>query len=43
MTLKLNAEKRKIFGKKLKFSRKEGKLPAIVYGRKDKSVSIFVP
>lgn len=38
----LNAEKRNIFGKKLKAARKEEKMPAVFYGKKDKSQPIFV-
>ena len=41
--LTLKAEKRDIFGKKLKESRKAGALPAVFYGRKEKSTPIFVP
>lgn len=43
MTLKLKAENRDVFGKKLGFFRKEGKMPAIVYGNKKESLSVFVP
>lgn len=43
MTLKLKAENRDIFGKKLKFLRKEGKVPAVIYGGKKESISISVP
>lgn len=43
MTLKLKAENRDVFGKKLKFFRKEGKVPAVVYGNKKESLSVFVP
>lgn len=38
----LNAEKRDIFRKKLYKVRREGKLPAVVYGPKTKPLSIFV-
>lgn len=38
----LNAEKREIFGKKLKKSREEGKIPAIVYGRKKEATPVFL-
>ena len=38
----LQAEKRNIFGKKLKAARKEGKMPAVFYGKKDESRPIFV-
>ncbi len=41
--LTLKALKRDIFGKKLKDSRKAGSLPAVFYGRKEKSTPIFVP
>ena len=41
--LQLNAENRNIFGKKLRDLRKDGKIPAVLYGRKKASVSIFVP
>ncbi len=47
--LKIKAEKRDIFGKKLRESRKEGKLPAVFYpskgragGSKKESTSIFI-
>lgn len=40
--LKLNAEKRELFGKKLQSSRKEGKLPAVLYGGKEENNSIFI-
>ena len=42
--LNLKAENRDIFGKKLKDSRKEGKIPGVVYGkgRESKSVSILL-
>ena len=41
--LKLIAEKREIFGKKLKTIRGQDKIPAVLYGRKIKNKSIFVP
>jgi len=40
--LQLNIEKRDIFGKKLAASRKEGKMPAVLYGSKQKTTPIFV-
>jgi len=40
--LQLNAEKRDVFGKKLKNFRKQGKLPAVLYGKKKQTASIFV-
>ncbi len=40
--MQLRAEERKIFGKKLKLSRKEGKLPAILYGAKAGNRPLFV-
>lgn len=40
--LQLNAEKREILGKKLKKSRSEGKLPAVLYGKGKESSSLFV-
>lgn len=40
--LELQAEKREIFGKKLKPFRKEGKLPAVLYGPKEKSQPLFI-
>jgi len=41
--LTINAEKREVFGKRLKNSRKEGKLPVVVYGpNKKESSSYFV-
>lgn len=42
MTLQLKAEKREIFGKKLKSARKDGKMPAVVYGKGKATESIFV-
>lgn len=40
--LQLNAEKRDVFGKKLKNFRKQGKLPAVLYGKGKKTTPIFV-
>ncbi len=40
--LQLKAENREVFGKKLKLFREKGKLPAVLYGPKEKSQSIFV-
>lgn len=40
--LKLNTEIRNVFGKKLKEVRKEGKLPAVVYGKGKESKALFV-
>lgn len=42
MTLHLKAEERNVFGKKLKLARKEGKLPAVLYGRGKKTTPLFV-
>jgi len=42
MTLQLNTEKRDVFGKKLKNSRKEGKLPAVLYGKGKEATHFFV-
>jgi len=42
MVIELSAEKRDIFGKKLKNARKEGKLPAVYYGSKEKSTPVFI-
>jgi len=42
MTLQLQAEKRNVFGKKLKTARERGKLPAILYGKKIEPTPIFV-
>ena len=42
MTLTIEAEKREILGNKLKDSRQDGKLPAVLYGRKEKSASLFI-
>ena len=40
--LQLNTETRNIFGKKLKNSKKEGKIPAVVYGKGKESKPLFV-
>ncbi|RJQ30890.1 50S ribosomal protein L25 [Candidatus Parcubacteria bacterium] len=40
--LNINTEKRSIFGKNLKKARKEGKLPAIVYGKGKEPKALFV-
>ncbi len=40
--LELQTEKREIFGKKLEPFRKQGKLPAVLYGPKEKSQPLFV-
>lgn len=40
--LKLDTEIRNVFGKKLKSDRKEGKLPAVVYGKGKESKALFV-
>jgi large subunit ribosomal protein L25 len=40
--LELKAENREVFGKKLKTFRREGKLPAVLYGPKEASRAIFV-
>jgi large subunit ribosomal protein L25 len=42
--LKLKAKNRNIFGKQLKYFRKEGKIPAVVYGKgkKNKHISILL-
>lgn len=42
MTLTIEAEKREILGNKLKDSRQDGKLPAVLYGRKEKSAALFI-
>jgi len=42
MVLQLNVEKRDIFGKKLKGSRAEGKLPVVLYGKNKETTSLFV-
>jgi large subunit ribosomal protein L25 len=41
--LYLEAEERNVFGKKLAQIRKQGKMPAIVYGPKEKPSPVFVP
>jgi large subunit ribosomal protein L25 len=41
--LELQSEARKVFGKALKKSRDEGKIPAVVYGKGQESISLFVP
>lgn len=41
--LKLIAEKREIFGKKLRTIKRQDKIPAVLYGRKIKNKFIFVP
>lgn len=41
--LTLQAEKRQIFGKKLKATRLSGQLPVVMYGAKDKAEALFVP
>ncbi|HDO23858.1 MAG TPA: 50S ribosomal protein L25 [bacterium] len=40
--MQLNAETRNIFGKKLEKERKEGKLPAVLYGKKVENEPLFV-
>ncbi len=40
--MQLTAEKRAIFGKKLKASRASGKMPVVVYGRNEKASPFFV-
>lgn len=42
-TISLQAEKRKTLGHKVKHLRKEGKLPASVYGKGFESISIEIP
>lgn len=42
MTIKLKSEKRELFGRKVKRLRKEGKVPANIFGKKIKSVAISV-
>ncbi len=39
---KLMVEKREVFGKQLPSARRAGKLPVVMYGRKNKPVSLFV-
>lgn len=38
----LTAEKRNVFGKKLKKEREAGKMPAVLYGKKEEAEPIFV-
>lgn len=40
--LELQTEKREVFGKKLESFRKKGKLPAVLYGPKEKAQSLFI-
>ncbi len=40
--MQLSAEPRNIFGKKLKKSREQGKLPAVLYGRKVENRPLFI-
>ena len=40
--LELQTENRNIFGKKLEPFRKKGKLPAVLYGPKEKARPIFI-
>jgi ribosomal protein L25 (general stress protein Ctc) len=40
--LKMTAEPRTIFGKKLKYERQNGRLPVVAYGRKEKPTALFV-
>lgn len=40
--LELKAENRSIFGKKLYLSRKQGKIPAVLYGKEMESTHLFV-
>lgn len=40
--IKLQAEKRDIFGKNLEAERKAGRLPVVIYGAKEKATSYFV-
>ena len=40
--LALNIETRDIFGKKLKKLRDKGKIPAVLYGKGEKSISLFI-
>lgn len=42
MAIELTAEKRSVFGKKLSKARMEGKLPAVYYGAKEKTTSVFL-
>ncbi|MBI4118444.1 MAG: 50S ribosomal protein L25 [Parcubacteria group bacterium] len=41
-TLELKAEKRDILGRKVNKLRKTGKIPAVFYGRKEKSTPVFI-
>jgi large subunit ribosomal protein L25 len=41
--LKLQAEARETFGKQLKRARKDGKMPAVMYGAGTESTPLFVP
>ena len=40
--LQLEAQKRTIFGKKASRSRREGRLPVVIYGSKEKAASYFI-
>lgn len=40
--LNLKTEKREVFGKHLKEPRKHGKMPAVLYGKKEKTTPLFV-
>lgn len=40
--MQLTVEKRNVFGKKIKPFRKEGKIPAVLYGRSQKTAPLFV-
>lgn len=42
MTIKLNAKKREVFGKKVKIGRDRGELPIIVYGAKSPAMAFSV-
>ncbi|MEX0919042.1 MAG: 50S ribosomal protein L25 [Candidatus Paceibacterota bacterium] len=42
MNLNLKTEKREVFGKNLRQDREAGKMPVVLYGTKDKVVSLFV-
>jgi large subunit ribosomal protein L25 len=42
MMLQLKTESRNIFGKKLKSSREEGKLPAVLYGKEVETTPLFI-
>lgn len=41
--LELQSEVRNVFGKALSKARKDGKVPAVVYGKGQESISLFVP